>query len=281
MQIQYKDKLGGSIDFSDGNIRAVKVTGAAPQYSIMSAENIFGSGSCYISERMKSREIVITVFIFGRIRTGLHKLGNIFRPKTTGTLYFFDDDIKREINCRFERIDGAVASGTGKADIHFLCCEPFFRDSEEKAGYIGEPVNLWEFDDWELPQEKEYELSLVDKRNAVILNNGGHVDCGCVVRINVSHEVSSIKVRNVTTGEYMKVNMPLAPYYFMTIDTVNKSVILTHKEAGFDQDIAETIDAGSTFFTLAPGDNRIVIETDDGMGGVAAYIGYSELYGGI
>lgn len=80
-------------------------------------------------------------------------------------------------------------------------------------------------------------------------------------------------VRNVTTGEQIKINITTGLSDVLVIDTLTKSVLLN------GGNINALVEPGSTYFSLQPGGNLITLTNDNVSGGQATIQWYDAITG--
>ena len=163
-------------------------------------------GEFYISSTVDMRNITIEGNIvaasientFGYRR----QLLNIFTPKLRGTLVYRN----RQIECIVEEA-GFTASNVGRAPAFFislLCPSPFFQTINEVRAELAS----WQ-ENFFFPLEivpPGIELGIRQPSQIITIDNIGDVASGCEVVFHALGTVANPDLRNVDTGEYIKIN---------------------------------------------------------------------------
>lgn len=278
MKIWYEGSDGNAVDLWRGNIRAVKIYGAMHESDIAAAENSFGDGGVFSGERAAVRTLRLIVRLCGGQAAARSKLRGIFRG---GILHFSDGGIQRKISCRHVKTEYGISKLSDRAEVTFLCAEPFFLDENTAAAAAGGIVCLWEFP-WELPEAKEFEFSAVNESPCAEIMNTGEVPCGFTAVIYVQRDINGIKIEEPVSGKYISVKMDIPAGSRVYVDTRGggKSVILYQTSENIPLDITSAAEYGSEFFSLRCGMNRVYFYDSDG-GRIDAEISCQGLYGGI
>ena len=279
MKIRYEGSDGSAVDLWRGNIRAVKIYGAMPVSDIASAENSFGDGGIFVGERAAVRTLRLVVRLCGEQVSARKKLCGIFRGD--GILHFSDGDIQRKISCRHVKTEYGISNISDRAEVTFLCAEPFFFDENAVTAAAGGIVCLWEFP-WELPEAEEFEFSAVHESHCAVIMNMGDVPCGFTAVIYADRDINGIKIEEPVSGKFISVKMDILSGSRVYVDTRGgrKSVILYQTSENIPLDITSAVEYGSEFFSLRRGMNRVYFYDSDG-GSVSAEISCRGLYGGI
>lgn len=279
MKIRYEGSDGSAVDLWRGNIRAVKIYGAMPVSDIAAAENSFGDGGIFVGERAAVRTLRLVVRLCGEQVSTRKKLCGIFRGD--GILHFSDGDIQRKISCRHVKTEYGISNISDRAEVTFLCAEPFFFDENAVTAAAGGIVCLWEFP-WELPEAEEFEFSAVNESPCAVIMNTGDVPCGFTAVIYADRDINGIKIEEPVSGKFISVKMDILSGSRVYVDTRGgrKSVILYQTSENISLDITSAVEYGSEFFSLRCGMNRVYFYDSDG-GSVSAEISCRGLYGGI
>lgn len=268
---------GSVIEMWRGNIRAVKISGGMCGNDIATAENMFGDGGCIVGERAAVRTMRLMVRLCGEQSAARKRLGNI----RNGILHFSEGNIQRKIECTHARTEYDITNMSDRAEVTFICAEPFFCDENAVSAAVGGVVGLWEFP-WEIPAAAEFEFSAVNDSPCADIYNGGDVPCGFTVVINVRRDINGLKICEPVSGKYIEVKMDIPSGSTVKIDTRcgRKSVILYQTAENIPLDITSAVVYGSEFFPLQRGMNRVYFY-DSEVGSVSAEIRCCALYGGI
>lgn len=285
MRIVYTAASGDSIDFSQGLIRAVAVSGIFPERSVGFEENGTVGGSV-ISERRGVRKIKLRAVICGDIGRSQTVISEIIGFSGMGKLELSDGEKSVGIGCYAEGVSAESTDGTNYAELSFLCPNPFF----EKGGGSEVYVQLcgssgkWEFDDWELSEGNETELSEILSGNSAFVPNDGGFDAGCVITAEVLSSVTEIRAVNAGTKEFIGVKGDFSAgdiVIFRCIDGEKGIFLSSRQDNAKLEDITHRIIWGSGFFKIAPNGTRIYIVTDTVGMNVTAHINLKEYTEGL
>lgn len=280
MRIVYTAASGESIDFSRGVIRAVSVSGIFPERSIGVEENGTAGGSV-ISERRGVRKIKLRAAICGDIGRSQAVLSGVLGFSGMGKLAFSDGEKSVGIGCYAEGISAESSVGTDIAEISFLCPNPFFERSGGSDVYVQicGSSGKWEFDDWEISEENETELSEILSGNSAFVPNNGGFDAGCVITAEVLSSVSEIRAVNAGTKEFVGVKGSFSAgdiVIFRCIDGEKGIYLSSTQDNAKLEDITHRIIWGSSFFKIAPNGTRVYISTDTVGMNITAHISLKE-----
>lgn len=279
IRVVYVNSDGTELDMSCGSIRAVSAGGILPYRSVYIDESGIFDGGSIVSERCGTRRIKLRLALCGGFSEAEGRLSEIFGRGGEGALYFYRSGVGRRIGCFAEDISSENIGGTDFAEVSLLCPYPFFESIEERSFQICGTENLTEFDDWELTEENETELSALKAGNSVFAENNGGYEAGCVIAVEVLRSVSGLRAVNADTKEFIGVRGSFAPgdiVYFRTGDG-DKGIFLSAKyDLSKNEDITSRIVWGSSFFKIAPGGSRIYIVSDGGTDGLSAQVTFTE-----
>lgn len=280
MRIVYTAASGESIDLSRGLIRAVSVSGIFPERSIEVEENGTVGGSV-ISERRGVRKIKLRAVICGDIGNSHTVISEIFGFSGMGKLTFSDGEKSVGIGCYAEGISAESTGGTNYAEISFLCPNPFFEKSGGSEVYVQlcGSSGVWEFDDWELSEENETELSVILSGNSAFVPNDGGFEAGCIITAEVLSAVTEIRAVNAGTKEFIGVKGNFSAgdiVIFRCIDGEKGIFLSDVRDNAKTEDITHRIIWGSSFFKIAPNGTRVYISTDAVGMNLTAHINLKE-----
>ena len=285
MRIVYTAASGESLDLSRGLIRAVSVSGIFPERSIEVEENGTVGGSV-ISERRGVRKIKLRAVICGDIGNSHTVISEIFGFSGMGKLTFSDGEKSVGIGCYAEGISAESTGGTNYAEISFLCPNPFFEKSGGSEVYVQlcGSSGVWEFDDWELSEGDETELSVILSGNSAFVPNDGGFEAGCIITAEVLSAVTEIRAVNAGTKEFIGVKGNFAAgdvVIFRCIDGEKGIFLSDVRDNAKTEDITHRIIWGSSFFKIAPNGTRVYISTDAVGMNLTAHINLKEYSEGV
>lgn len=280
MKIVYKAASGESIDFSEGLIRAVAISGICPERNIGVEENV-AAGGVVTSERRGVRRIKLKAAVCGDFERSRDRIASVMGLSGSGWLEIHGTDGIKGIGCYSESVSADIEDGTNYAEIVFLCPNPFFENTSGSDVYVQlcGSSGKWKFDDWELTEENETELSEILSGNSAFVPNNGGFSAGCVITVEVLSEVSEIRAVNAQTKEFVGVRGSFSAgdiVIFRCIDGEKGILLSSRSDNSKLEDITHRIIWGSEFFKIAPGGERVYIRTDRSGMKITAHIGLKE-----
>ena len=282
MRIYYINPDGKRFDLW-GDIQVTQVSGINPSCAVSMEENAFGDGADYISERINSRNILLTLYPCCSYDEARLRLGKIFYGNGEGTLGFiYDDGSERRIDCRFESMTAVLTARPGTMQVSLLCGDPYFTANNTFILIYG-VVDFWEFDDWELPEEDSFEFGNYSTNLSAPVYNNGEADTGCIIRIKVSWAVSGIRIIKSRTNEYIELRGTFSGGDLITIDTRphRKNSTLLNGKTNEETNIMSRLVWGSTLFSIPRGECRIRAASDNGLDMLNITLEFDERYRGV
>ena len=93
--------------------------------------------------------------------------------------------------------------------------------------------------------------------------NAGDVETGVVIKLNALGLVLNPKIYNVDTADRMILNLEMNAGDEIIINTRKKEKSIKMISDGVESNVIGKLDAGSTWFSLIPGDNVFTYEADE------------------
>lgn len=274
-----KNENGEEIEISyhsDYFLSAVEgISGINTSLNLMQTAQI--DGSVYIGERVEPRNIVLTVMIYQDLERKRHHLQRVFSPHKTGTLTYTGDNISRFISYRVESLDIPDSNQPNKfATISLLCPDPFFRDVQEFTKNMADTIPLFTAP-FALPPHGRALSVRVFQQEATIVNPGDK-DTGLTIVFHAARgTVTNPRLDNLTTGEYVQVNITLSQGQKLVVNTNrgSKGVLLN----GVNK--SHLKDRESTFFQMRTGENVLKYSAESGQSNLDVYPKWTAEYWGV
>ena len=257
----------------------------APKSNLITTSAPGQDGKTVESQLLDERTPSITLVIHGDSVEDLYKkrrkLFSIFSPKLSGTLQYTNDAGTRTIPCI---VDGEPTTksriGCGQEVlIQLFCPDPYWLDTSETKAEIALWMGAFEFP-LEIPKDTGVEMG--HRMSNLIVNayNPGDVSCGVRIEFTALASVETPSILNVNTREIMKVKRPMESGDRLIINTAfgNETVRLNH--GGTETNAMNYIDIESDFFQLAPGDNLLRYDAENGLDNLECAIYYTPKYMG-
>ncbi len=261
MKIVYSSASGDKIDFSSGAVRAVGISGICPEKEISIRE-----GSDEISESRGTRRIKLRTVICGDFEKNQSLLIGITSISGLGRLEISGSGGKLGIDCCVKSVEADIISGTNYADIVFICPNPYFENTGSADVYVQicGSTGKWEFDDWEITENEETELSEILIGNSAFVPNSGSFNAGCIITVEMLGDASEVTVINAFTKEFVGVRGNFSAgdiIIFRCIDGEKGIYLSSVYDEGKMENITHRIVWGSEFFKVAVGGVRVSVKT--------------------
>lgn len=278
MKVVYTNSSGDELDMSKGNIRAVTVNGVSTEVEINSIENGLRDGSSYISERLGVREIKLKLATFGDYDISRTVIKKIFRTKEEGILSFcFNNGTIKRIGCRLQKIEDDLNENTDVIIINLLSLTPVFESDSQQTYLIYGEIKLLEFD---LEFSDDFEFGNIKNDKSLKITNSGS-GTGCIITIEVSLPLKSIKIIQNETKKYIKLNGNYSSGDVITVDMRSGYKNVTLYNGKTTENIISDFEWGSEFFQIPPGNSRYYIVSDDDLTGSNVTLSFAEKYEGV
>lgn len=272
---------GESLELYSRPFQLLEVEGLGEVDADFVTHNAIGDGEILGEATLQSRVIDIRLRVRGKnykeVELNRRKLGNIFNPKKPGgTLYYVSDHSTRKIPCVPLHVpkfpDGTKArnrnyqdaSITLKAPMPFwLSVEPIKNELSAFTSLFALPSDYW-------VDEPHFNFMTGIQGGEIDIYNGG--DVASPIRVEITGENVNPRLRNRTTGKYVRVLTEINEGDTLIIDTGTKEILLNGK------DVFYLIDWRSEFFELIYGNNEIAFEADKGEDNANLKIYYHNRY---
>lgn len=267
MEVQYINQDGASV-----RLRQVKpffITRIDGAGRVRKTINTFHApeqdGEFYISSTLDMRNITLEGNILAESIDDSfdyrRQLLKIFTPKLRGTLVYRN----RQIACIVEEA-GFSVSTAARAPAFFislLCPSPFFESLEE----IRAELASWQ-ENFYFPLEivpPGIELGIRQPSQIITIDNIGDVASGCEIVFRALGTVVNPELRNLNTGEYIKINTTMQDGEEIHVFTQFAGKRVTQIIGTTETNAFPLLDVGSTFIQLAAGSNTLRYDAEQNM----------------
>lgn len=261
--VVYTNSRGESIRFD-----AVSIEGLGDIEAIIQQQKApYQDGTTYIDTVFEPRYIDVEFIVRGNnyseVRTYREMLASIVNPRLgKGELKYIKGSTVRLIDAVADSVP-IFPDKKGRGErwqrgfITFICPNPYWKSTEitEEPAFLP----LFEFPSDEYWEEGDdgdmyFEMGL-QRDERTIVNDG---DAPAPINVIFYGPAESPTIKNLTTGEFIRVNKRLEENEKFIIDTSddNKSLIYEN-QYGEQMNVFHWIDLGSTFFDLQIGENEI------------------------
>ena len=167
-------------------------------------KSAYSIGENYIGTSVEKRNIVISGIIKDDFVNNRQKLYRIFPLKTTGTLYYYEDDLERKINYKVESIKINEKGYPKVFQISLICPTPYFTDIEKTTLQMATWSPAFKFA-LKIPQSTGIKFGTKNKTSMVSITNSTNIEFGMTITFTANDVVVNPSLFNVDTREEMKI----------------------------------------------------------------------------
>ena len=242
-----------------------------------------GSGQAGISVSGTSpneREIVISFQLRRQTRqTARRDLLRAFCPSSTpGTLTFVRGNKRWSIQCYVESAPRFSDAVMPQGKVTLIAPSPAMLAPETTVD-IARWVDNIQFD-FEIPAEG-HELTYRAPQLIVNAFNEGDMDAGTVITIRALGEAKNPTLLNVVTQEKMSFTIDLEANDVLTVYTAYGQKRITLRSNGLESNAFNTLDAGSTWLQMHPGDNFLRYSAELNEDNLEVSVRFASAYSGV
>lgn len=213
--------------------------------------------------KMPDREITVTLFIRNNIEHNRRALHQLCRVRSVMRLHFVTDGGAKYIDGYIKSIDSNRFSNNVEMDLTFICPDPYFKDENSIVADMSRRYGTWFFggvENLSAPKSTfvagSRPVEVFDALRTAVINSVSENRTGIIIRVTFLATTTSIRITNVTTGDYFLVEN----YYFYNGDILEINTISGQKDVVLYRDGSEiqmltSVADGSTFFQLESGNN--------------------------
>lgn len=267
---------------NESDFQILSVQGLNPPNAQINTSKIVGlDGSKFNSSMMNERNLVVMVKLRGDIEKNRIRLYSFFRSKEWCKFYYKNNSRDVYIEGYVESVECDLFSNKEIMQISIICPNPYFKGVEEIIDDISKSVGVFEFPfAINLPG---VEFSTTDNSKITNVFNDSESETGVIITIDVLSNVSTIQIKDTSSGEIFTLDYDFVENDRITIDTNKgkKSVSLLRNATNIN--LFSAVKKGSTFFQLDIGDNFFSYLVDDGTNDGAVQISFKHyaMYGGV
>lgn len=240
------------------------IDGIDPPDAVMNTTHNAGfDGSVFNSSYMDNRTITITLCINSPAEENRINLYRYLKSKFPVKVMYRNEHRDVYINGYVQSLQIAFFNKKETVQIVIFCPLPCFNGAEDSVQEMSSIEPLFEFP-FSIAEEGVPFSELVIGQEKSIINNGD-VETGVLITVHAYGNVSTPKIYNVDTNEFMIFDVDMVEGDEITINTRQgeKSVRMNHE--GTVTNIIGKMRYGSSWFLLKPGDNIFTTAADDGV----------------
>lgn len=237
-------------------------------------------GTFFNSARLEQRNIVIDIILNGDIEGNRQQLYKIFPRKTVCTVYFKNKNRNVKISGYVEALEGDLFVQREQMQISIICPRPFWEDMQTIYTELSNVVKMFQFPFF-IDEATPIPFSDMQDYPLCTIYNSGDVVCGCIIKVNCTQHIGTLRIFNVTTQEYFRLGYAFDTGDQITINTMTGQLSATLNRGGVITNLLNYIVPGSTWFKLAVGENNFTFVSEFNSDGVGITFETALLYGGV
>lgn len=279
--LKIENQNGEVLDFSNNkNYDILEIQGLNPPPSALNFTTMANfDGSAYNSGRVDNRNIVLTIKIHGPAEENRINLYKYLPLKQLIRLYYTNGLRDVYIDGYIETNEIGLFSMNETAQISIICPNPYWRDVTPLEITFSTVTSGFEF-----PfaiEEEGIEFGIISGTGTQIVENGD-IETGLIIEFTaVANQVLNPKFYNRTTQETMTIDYDMLAEDVIRINTNRGSKSVTLIRNGVKLNIINKFAAGSDWVTLAPGQNIISYDSDEGLSNLYVRVYAEKCYGGV
>lgn len=249
---------------NESNFQIYDIEGLNPPKAQINISKIAGvDGGKFNSSKLEERNLVIYIKLNGNVEENRLRLYSFFNTREWCKFYYRNGSRDVYIEGYVETCEVSLFSSNEIMQVSIVCPNPYFKAIDEIVDDISKALAEFEFP-FSINTNDPIPISSIDTSRITNVYNDSESETGVTVEIEVLGNISSLEIRNVSSGDSLKLN-----YSFIENDKViintnigEKSVKLVR--GGITYNIFTSITKNSKFFQLSIGDNFFSYLANDG-----------------
>ena len=253
-QVSLTDNLAYAITDIDGLY--------PPSANIITSELSLYDGSKFNSSKVTARQMQIN----GKIQYNAAKnrvaLYKVIKTKHFIRVKYADDERDVYIDGYVSDLQMGHFENPQTFSVTILCPEPFFKDAQEIIDQVNTIIKNFHFP-FAITAADPIPFGYFDSVLELNVENDGDVATGIVITITATGQVDNPTIFNKETREFFGVQTSLEAGDVLTISTERGSKTVTLLRDGEETNMFNSIEQGSAWIQLEPGDNIFTYEADN------------------
>ena len=234
-----------------------------------------------ISEKDKDvkRNIIIKGALKDNFVDNRQKLYRLFPLKSTGTLYYYEDNLKRKIDYKVESIKINEKGVYRQFQISLICPNPYFTDLEKTQLQMATWSPQFKFI-LQIPYDTGIKFGSKNTTSMATIQNDTNIEFGMTITFTANDTVVNPSLFNVDAREEIKIQKTMSAGDKIIVNTYrqNKNIIYIPINTGIDENINHLMTYGSKFLQVHHGSNTYRYDADSGVDNLEAVIEYVNEY---
>lgn len=269
------NKLGGPYTITE-------ISGLSPaKATINTSASALLDGAKFNSSKVNMRTLNLAFAIEKDAEASRLNAYAVLQPKRPITVYYSSPRLNVYIEGYVESFNVTHFARKQVATVSIVCPFPYFKGMQLMVNELSVVHSLFHFPFASLA-EPELVFGYLDPLTSIVVDNNGGIECGLTFELHVMDTLSTPKIYNYQTGEFMQLNISLQTGDVVTIitDKGNKSITLLRN--GTKTNIFNCLSLNSTWLLLEPEGSAFVYEVGSGEASdLFVTISHRDLYEGV
>ena len=258
-----ENEYGEQLNLSEANGYTVyKIDGLAPPPATINTSPVANfDGSHFNSSRVNERNIVVYVAINKNCESNRINLYRYVRSKRYIKFYYKNSARDVYAEGYVENMDIGFFEMKQVVQISILCPYPYFKSATCKIINLSNVKPMFTFPFAYEESGAPFSVLKIAQETSII--NGGEIENGITITIQAIGRALNPTIYNLSKSEFFKINVDLfvGDVIEITTNKSQKKVELTHE--GVTTNVINSVEYGSTWFQLLPGDNLFSYTADE------------------
>lgn len=235
--------------------QVIDIQGLNPPKAQINNTTIVGlDGAVFNSSKLETRNLVLTVKINGDVEANRLNLYTYFRTKEWCKFYYTNDSLDVSIEGYVDSVECNLFSNAEMAQISIICLYPYFKSVAEIVQDFSNVTAAFTFP-FSINIGEPVVISTTTGSGAVNVYNASESETGVTVHIDVSSAITTLTIKNTTTGDALTLNYSFQSGDKIIIDTNKGQKSIKLIRNGVMSNLFSALQQGSVFFQLATGNN--------------------------
>lgn len=232
-------------------------------------------GETVESQAVKGVSREIRGVILGEANNRKKALLRAFAPRTHGKLIFND---KYYAECYIKKTPAiSVHDENAKFSLMVFCPYPYWENIVEYSQSLNVYTKAFSFP----TSFDEHTYGTLFTGGFIPVQNNGNAPAFFKIEFVATADVQNYGILNVTTNQYIQLNDEIGFGESVTVYRENGRIFAQKTASGETEDLIFLLDDGSTFFTLAVGENILKLYADTNENNLGAIITFRNVYTGV
>lgn len=249
--LMLENKNGDQLTFSQNSpFTVTEIQGLNPPDATINTSAVaLLDGEKYISAKVNMRQINVAFAI--EVNAALNRINvyKVLKSKQWIRLYYDGDYRHVYIDGYIQSIDITYFEMKQIVTCTILCPEPFFKDAQEMINELSVVVSAFHFP-FASTEEPELVMGYIDPYVSVAVENAGDTETGLIFTLIAIGAVTSPKIFDVLTGNFIGINYEFSAGDQVTIDTRRGHKTITLLRNGVESNLFNSLMKNSTWLQL-------------------------------